>query len=54
MKLKKLDMKIEWKGKGVNEKGFFNGKDIIKVDTRYFRPTEVETLLEMQIKLKKN
>ena len=42
---KKLDMKIVWKGKGVNEKGLFNGKDIIKVDTRYFRPTEVETLL---------
>ena len=42
---KKLDMKIVWKGKGVNEKGLFNGKDIIKVDTRYFRPPEVETLL---------
>ena len=42
---KKLNMTIEWKGKGVNEKASFNGKDIIKVDTRYFRPTEVETLL---------
>ena len=42
---KKLNMTIEWKGKGVNEKASFNGKDIIKIDTRYFRPTEVETLL---------
>jgi GDPmannose 4,6-dehydratase len=42
---KNLDMKIEWRGKGLEEVGFFNGKDIIKVDPRYFRPTEVETLL---------
>ena len=42
---KNLDMKIEWKGKGKNEIGAFEGKDIIKVDPRYFRPTEVETLL---------
>ena len=40
-----LDMKIEWKGDGLKEVGSFNGKDIIKVDPRYFRPTEVETLL---------
>ena len=42
---KQLDMKIEWKGKGLNEVGSFNGQDIIKIDSRYFRPTEVETLL---------
>jgi GDPmannose 4,6-dehydratase len=42
---KNLDMKIEWRGKGKNEIGAFEGKDIIKVDPRYFRPTEVETLL---------
>jgi GDPmannose 4,6-dehydratase len=40
-----LDMKIEWSGKGLNEVGSFEGKDIIKVDPRYFRPTEVEILL---------
>ena len=40
-----LDMQIEWKSKGINEKGFFDGKEIINVDKRYFRPTEVETLL---------
>ena len=42
---KQLDMKIEWKGKGLNEVGSFNGQDIIKIDSRYFRPSEVETLL---------
>ena len=42
---KNLDMKIEWRGESLDEVGSFNGKDIIKVDPRYFRPTEVETLL---------
>ncbi len=41
-----LDMKITWKGVGVEEKGFNeSGKCIISVDPRYFRPTEVDTLL---------
>ena len=38
-------MKIDWKGKGLDEVGSYNGEDIIKVDPRYFRPSEVETLL---------
>ena len=42
---KNLDMKIEWRGKGVEEVGSFNDKDVVVVDERYFRPTEVETLL---------
>jgi GDPmannose 4,6-dehydratase len=42
---KNLDMKIEWRGKDLDEVGSFDGKDIIKVDPRYFRPTEVQTLL---------
>jgi len=42
---KHLDFKIDWSGKGLDEVGSLNGKDIIKVDPRYFRPTEVETLL---------
>jgi GDPmannose 4,6-dehydratase len=41
-----LGISIKWKGKGVNEKGYdADGKCIVQVDTRYFRPTEVETLL---------
>jgi GDPmannose 4,6-dehydratase len=40
-----LDLKIAWKGNGLNEIGLIEGKDVIKIDPRYFRPTEVETLL---------
>jgi GDPmannose 4,6-dehydratase len=40
-----LDMKIEWQGEGVDETGSWDGKVIVRVDPRYFRPTEVETLL---------
>ena len=40
-----LDMTIEWKGKDLDEVGSYNGKEIIKIDPKYFRPTEVETLL---------
>jgi GDPmannose 4,6-dehydratase len=42
---KELGMPITWKGEGVNETGSLDGKEIVKVDPRYFRPTEVETLL---------
>lgn len=43
---KELGMQIRWEGQGVDEKGFdANGKCIVTVDPRYFRPTEVETLL---------
>src|ERR1700726_633554 len=42
-----LDMKIEWQGEGVDEVGIdaATGRTLIRVDPRYFRPTEVETLL---------
>ena len=42
---KNLDMEIIWNGKGLQEVGSCNGQDIIKVDSKYFRPTEVQTLL---------
>ena len=42
---KNLDIKINWRGKNLNEIGSYNGEDIIKIDPRYFRPTEVDTLL---------
>ena len=50
---KNLDMDIIWKGKNLEEVGSYNGKDIIKVDPRYFRPTEVETLIGDASKAKK-
>jgi GDPmannose 4,6-dehydratase len=37
---------VTWRGEGVDEKGFdAQGRCIVSVDPRYFRPTEVETLL---------
>jgi GDPmannose 4,6-dehydratase len=43
---RELGIVIAWQGRGVEEKGFdLNGKCIIAVDSRYFRPTEVESLL---------
>ena len=50
MAAKYLDIKIDWKGNGVNEIGYKNGIEIVKVDKRYFRPTEVDTLLEILTK----
>lgn len=50
---KELDMKIDWKGKNINEVGIFEGKNIIKIDPRYFRPTEVDNLLGDASKAKK-
>ena len=42
-----LGMTIEFSGEGVEEKGVnpANNKTVVAVDPRYFRPTEVETLL---------
>ena len=41
-----IDMKIDWRGTGVDEKGYDDkGRCIVAVDPRYFRPAEVETLL---------
>ena len=50
---KRLDMKIEWSGKNVDEIGLLEGSEIIKIDPRYFRPTEVESLLGDASKAKK-
>lgn len=64
-----LGLSIEWKGSGVSEEGIVAGytdtskgydaqslvgKSIIKVDPRYFRPAEVETLLGDPTKAKNN
>ncbi len=49
-----LGIRIKWQGKGVEEQGVVAlskgskasaGQVIVRVDSRYFRPTEVETLL---------
>ena len=41
-----LGLKVRWKGKGAEEKGLdANGKTIVAIDPRYYRPAEVDTLL---------
>ncbi|MGC1954564.1 MAG: GDP-mannose 4,6-dehydratase [Gammaproteobacteria bacterium] len=43
---KELGLEIRWEGVGIDEKGYDrDGRCIIAIDPRYFRPTEVETLL---------
>ena len=39
-------MKISWLGKGFNERCIWNNRTIIKIDNKYFRPTEIESLRE--------
>jgi GDPmannose 4,6-dehydratase len=42
-----LGMSIDWRGRGVEEQGVDTrtGRIIVKIDPRYFRPTEVDSLL---------
>jgi GDPmannose 4,6-dehydratase len=44
---KEVGITLRWKGEGIDEKGIEveSGKVLVEVDPRYFRPTEVETLL---------
>ncbi|EXJ15967.1 GDP-mannose 4,6-dehydratase [Imhoffiella purpurea] len=44
---REIGIRIRWEGRGVDEKGYDRDTDacIVAVDPRYFRPTEVETLL---------
>jgi len=56
MSFKHIGVEIEFKGKGVNEKGLIKGcnnpeykleigKEVVQVDSKYFRPTEVNLLI---------
>jgi GDPmannose 4,6-dehydratase len=42
-----IGRRIEWRGKGVDEKGIdaITGAELVAIDPRYFRPTEVDLLL---------
>ena len=52
---KKLNLKIVWKGKGLNEKGYdlITKKNIIFIDKNYIRPLDVNTLLGNAAKARK-
>jgi GDPmannose 4,6-dehydratase len=51
---KVLGEEIEWRGKGIDEKGILksSGKEVIAIDARYFRPTEVDLLIGNPAKAK--
>lgn len=40
-----LDMNMVWRGSGLDEVGFVDGRPVVRIDHRYYRPTEVDTLL---------
>jgi len=42
-----LGEEIEWQGEGIHEKGILrsSGKEVVSIDPRYFRPTEVDLLI---------
>jgi GDPmannose 4,6-dehydratase len=42
-----LEMNIEWRGKGIDEQGVNTrtARPVVRIDPRYFRPTEVDSLL---------
>jgi len=52
---RELDMELEWTGTGEGEKGIEKktGRVLVKVDPRYYRPTEVDILLGDPAKAKK-
>lgn len=55
MAFSELGIEVEFRGEGVNEKGYIKkcngdfqleiGKEVVSVDERYFRPTEVDLLI---------
>ena len=55
MSCKAVDINIEWKGKGVDEVGINTetGKEIIKINPKFYRPAEVELLIGDPAKAKK-
>jgi len=52
---KNIDIELQWKGKGAQEKGIDKktGKILVEIDPEYFRPTEVESLVGDASKAKK-
>lgn len=50
-----LDIRIEWKGKGAEETGIEtgSGRTVVRIDPKYYRPTEVDLLLGDPAKAKR-
>jgi GDPmannose 4,6-dehydratase len=47
-----LNLKLTWKGSGINEKGFIDNKIVIEIKKEYFRPGEVNQLIGNSSKAK--
>jgi GDPmannose 4,6-dehydratase len=54
LSFKQIGIELEWVGEGINEKGVNKetGNILVEVDSKYFRPTEVDLLLGDPIKAK--
>ena len=48
-----LKMNIKWQGNGKNEVGIYKSREIIKIDPKYFRLTEIDSLVGDSTKAKK-
>lgn len=50
---KVVDMPITWEGKGLDEVGIHEGKEVVKINPRFYRPSEVNFLLADATKAKR-
>jgi GDPmannose 4,6-dehydratase len=48
-----MNLTLTWIGEGIDEKGFINGHNLISVNEKYFRPSEVDYLKGDSSKLRK-
>jgi GDPmannose 4,6-dehydratase len=48
-----VDMPIKWEGKGLDEVGKYNGKIVVKISPKFYRPAEVDYLMANPAKAKK-
>ncbi len=48
-----VEMPIKWEGRGINEVGKYNGRIVVKVSPKFYRPAEVDYLLANPAKAKK-
>jgi len=45
-----INVQIEWRGEELNKEGLVNGEAFIKINSKYFRPSEVNVLLGNSMK----
>ncbi len=50
---KTAGMDVEWRGAGIDEKGFYKGREVVRVNPRFFRPLEAENMVADYSKAKR-